>query len=158
MIDPATGNRQLYFFSVGYGGAILTEVRDIDPALHAANANLIAVNGQQATIMYCIDNNRLYVYDLGGVNPERELPLQGIPANEQITYIANRWFNAGDTWDYLFIGTQTGDTYKVYMYEMVGGEPVGQPVKTISGKGKLRKVDYADPEITYPDITPLLDD
>ena len=158
MKDPATGNRQLYFFSVGYGGANLTEVRDIDPALHAANANLIAVNGQQATIMYCIDNNRLYAYDLGGVNPERELPLQGIPANEQITYIANRWFNAGDTWDYLFIGTQSGDTYKVYMYEMVGGEPVGQPVKTISGKGKLRKVDYADPEITYPDITPLLDD
>lgn len=154
--DPT--KRQLYFVSIGYGDVTVTEIRDLDPNSHAGRANLFAVNGQQATLMYCVDNNKLYGYDLAGNTPERELPLAGIPAGETITYIANRWFSADDSWDYLFVGTQNGDTYKVYMYGMVGGEPVGQPVKVLTGKGKLRKVEYADPELEEVGQTPLLDD
>ena len=75
-----------------------------------------------------IDGNKLYSYDLNGIVAEKELPLAGLAADETVTYIANRFLKANDSWDRLFVGTQKGNTYKIYIYDVVGGEPVGQPV------------------------------
>lgn len=156
--NPA--KRWIYFlqFDPGTRMASVENVKEIESGCHLANSNVFAVNCQQASVIYCIDNNRLYAYDLNGLVAEKELALAGIPSGENVTYIANRFFNGAEAWDRLFVGTQNGDNYKIYIYNVVGGEPVGQPVMTIEGKGKLRKVDYADPEITSAGQTPLLDD
>lgn len=160
LLQNPQGQRMLYFVSISMSNATLNDVRAVDADSHLGRARLFAVNGLQATLLYCVDGNDLYAYDLSGNNAERKLTLQGIPASEEITYVANRYCTLNDdSFDYLIVGTQTGNQYKVYMYEMIGGEPVGDPVRTISGTGKLRKVDYANPNIVDSQgYTPILDD
>ncbi len=159
LLKDASGNRLFYFVNVTSSNVSVTDVRPVEAGTHLANANLFAVNCRQATLLYCVDNNKVYAYDLAGNNAERALTFQGLPDNEQITYIANRYYDDDNGFDYLMVGTQSGDTYKVYMYNMVGGEPSGKPALVITGTGKLRKVDYANPNIVdTADKTPLLDD
>ena len=159
LLKDNAGNRLLYFVNITSSNLELKEVRTVDASSHLGKANLFAVNCKQATIMYCVDDNKVYAYDLSGNNAERQISFQGLPSNEQITYIANRYYSAEDGFDYLMVGTQTGDTYKVYMYNMVGGEPSGNPALVITGKGKLRKVDYSNPNIVNTqEMTPILDD
>ncbi len=159
LLKDASGNRLLYFVDVAMTGVTVTDVRPVEAGTHLANANLFAVNCSQATILYCVDNNKVYAYDLAGNNAERVLSFPGLPSDEQITYIVNRYYTGSNGFDYLMVGTQTGDTYKVYMYNMVGGEPSGNPALVITGNGKLRKVDYANPNIVdSAKDTPLLDD
>lgn len=159
LLKDADDNRLIYFVDISWSSLSVTDVRPVEAGTHLANANLFAVNCSQATILYCVDNNKVYAYDLAGNNAERVLSFPGLPEDEQITYISNRYYSDSDGFDYLIVGTQVGDTYKVYMYNMVGGEPSGNPTVTFTGKGKLRKIDYANPNIVdTADKTPLLDD
>ena len=48
----------------------------------------------------------------------------------------------GTPFNYLIVGTQSGNTYKLYVYDTNGGAPVGQPIKVVQGTGKVRKVRY----------------
>ena len=155
-----SAKRWIYYieFDPSTSMASIAKIKEVEAGSHLAKSSVTAVNCLQSTVVYNIDGNKLYSYDLNGIVAEKELPLAGLAADETVTYIANRFLKANDSWDRLFVGTQKGNTYKIYIYDVVGGEPVGQPVKTISGSGKLRKIDYADPEITKAGQTPLLDD
>ena len=49
----------------------------------------------------------------------------------------------GDTslnFDNIVIGTQKENTYTVYLYNIRGGQPYGEPIDQFSGEGKLKSV------------------
>ena len=51
--------------------------------------------------------------------------------------------------------------YKLYFYNIVGGEPDGVPKYTTSGKGILKSLGYIDPTVQDLDdgaVAPLLDE
>lgn len=99
--------------------------------------------------LFGLYNNEVYAYYGTQFDPEiqeeKQLVFSGIPKNETITYISNQyWENSKDpiNFDLFVVGTQTGDTYKIYMYELNAGLPEGEPVRTAEGKGKLRNICY----------------
>ena len=47
--------------------------------------------------------------------------------------------------DYLLVGTQKGDTYKLYAYRLIGEQTDGAPVFSASGIGRLEGVHYVSP-------------
>ena len=47
------------------------------------------------------------------------------------------------------IGTQAGDNYALYMYEIQGGQPYGEPVHVVKGNGKIKQVRYVSQSITW---------
>jgi hypothetical protein len=145
--DDATGKRYFYFLT----NARVKEVRELDSSLNMAQANIFSTNGRTATIAYCVNNNKLYSYNYN-TGAEAELSFSGIPASEQITYITNQYWQGTDPFDYFVIGTQTGNTYKLYFYEMVGGQPSGDPVKTITGTGKFKSIRYVTSQYSWKTI------
>lgn len=151
----------LYAITPGMSGCYIDNVRTVDPASHFANAQLRAFCDANATIAYSVDNNKVYTYNLVSDSPEKELSFQGLPANEQITFISNRRFTGNAAFDYLVIGTQSGNTYKLYFYNTIGGEPDGEPQLTLIGEGKLKTIGYIDPsvdEMSEQAALPILDE
>lgn len=153
--------KYIYYFDFGFMGATLTQVRELAADNDYANASLRAVNANEATIAYYVKNNKVYTYDLVSDNPDKELTLQGVPSGEQISYISCRPFYGNNRFSYFIVGTQSGNNYKVYMYETRAGEPINSPVITFSGEGKLNRIVYIDPSVS--DMTegaalPILDE
>lgn len=76
------------------------------------------------------------------------MTLQGISADETITYLSYQWQeytnDEENNFVHLVVGTQKGDTYRIYMYNIVAGEP-RDLVRTIEGQGKLKKCVYMSP-------------
>ncbi len=153
--NPA--KKYIYYMTVGMFDSSLTDVRELDADAPFANAEFYAVNGQTATVAYYLKDNKVYTYNLvDASDPDKLLKFEGLPSDEKISYVSNRYYSGDSKFDYLIIGTQTGDTYKVYMYNMIAGEPVGAPEVKFSGTGKLNRIVYIDPAAT--DYTlPLLD-
>lgn len=158
LADPS--QRVIYFVTTNMSQASLVAVRELDPSAHIAQADKYAINYQQATLLYGLHNNKIYSLDLNNNSSvEEELSFAGLPENEQITYIANKYIKAGvNQFDYFVVGTQSGSTYKLYFYGMVGGKPDGNPVFTISGSGKMVNVEYTDPQLTRLVGSGVLDD
>lgn len=118
------------------------KVVEIAPSSKMHDANLFASNQYTADILYFVNNNKLYYYDAVN-NVEYELAAAGLPASETITFISNRQYTIGTpNFDYLTIGTYNNGTYKLYMYNMIGGLPNGAPVRTTSGTGKIKETHY----------------
>ena len=146
--DGGTGNRYLYLTSGGFFGQYLTVYKKFAAGSHMATAEHYACNGVTASYIYCVDGGKLYACVINSDNmDEVELTPAGIPAGERINYVANQFWaapssGAADNFDYLIVGTQTGDSYKLYFYETNGGVPVGQPVMTTTGQGRISKVRY----------------
>lgn len=118
-----------------------------------ANATHYATNMWTSAYMYYVYNNQVYAYNL----PERNegttpFTLQGMGGDEEITYLSYMFIRcekdeeAGLNFTYLVVGTQEADNYKVYMYDIVAGEPKNL-VRTIEGKGKLHSVKYVTPQL-----------
>lgn len=139
--------KYLYQITPSLAYADVTNVRAIDPESHFAKASLRAFNGQQATIAYALDAGKVYSYNLATVGVEKELTFPGLPAGETITFLSNRYFAGSAAFDYLVVGTQSGGTYKLYFYNMVGGEPSGNAQFTITGSGKLKSLGYINPKV-----------
>lgn len=160
--DQRNHQKLMYEISPDRHKADLKNVKVIDPNSHYAKASLRAICAKSATIAYAVDQNKIYSYNLVGPLSEKELKFQGFPANEKITFLSNRYFlheTAG--FDYLIVGTQTGDTYKLYFYDVIGGEPAGMPKYTTSGKGILKSLGYIDPTVkdSYDGaVAPVLDE
>lgn len=150
--DNATQNRYLYLTSGGYRGQFLTSRTQLKAGSHMAKADHYATNGISASYIYCTEGGKLYacVTNSDDLN-EVELKPEGIPAGETINYVANQFWNnvmnPASCFDYLIVGTQSGNTYKLYFYELNGGAPVGQPIKKVEGEGKVKKVRYINPNI-----------
>jgi len=130
----------------------------IDASKHIATSDIVRVNARQGYYLYSVDDNKLYGYDWTSGN-EIEMTLQGIGSGETINYISNQHIGPGyfgsmnDDFDYLAIGTQSGNTYHLYFYEMVGGQPAGEPVLKASGTGRINNVRFVTTSITSDDAT-----
>lgn len=126
-------------------GNPVQNVITIDPASGLNAATLFATNELTAEVIYFVNNNKLYMYDVNG-NTETELRPEGLPGDEEITYVSNRYWTSSldpeNNFDYLVIGTYKEGQYKIYMYNMLGGEPMGAPQKILKGKGKVVKLQY----------------
>ena len=58
------------------------------------------------------------------------------------SYIAG----SGDSdFDYLIVGTQQGNHYKLYMYDTVGGAPTGNAIMVAEGEGIIKSVRNVSP-------------
>lgn len=127
----------------------ITEVRELAaPEMQAAD--LYAVNENNAKVMYCAKDDKLYMYYImeGKIEP---MSLQGFEGGE-ISYIGNRyWLFPGDkenNFDYFVVATHTNGAYKVYFYKTIGGKPTGTPVKILEGEGKVTKIHFLSPKMT----------
>lgn len=99
-----------------------------------------------APYLYFVANNKLYTHSLVSKVADEETRLEGIGAGENITYLSNYyWIDKevpSKSFDYLIVGTQTGNTYKMYFYNLIGGKPHGSPVYTVVGNGKVKQIQY----------------
>lgn len=145
MKDVTTGNRYIYLTTLYRRNTYLGSYDQLSG--HMATASCYATNGKSATYTYCLDGGKVYACNLSTGNYEEvELQLQGIASGENIVYIANQFWNDAysqdEPFDYFIVGTQNGQNYKLYFYETIGGVPTGEPVKTVSGTGTVKKVRY----------------
>lgn len=151
MQDKAdAGKRYLYEMTLSYDTTNpIIEVRDMS-GTKFAQADRYAINELQARVIYFVVNNQLYTYKIDD-KLEEPLTLTGLAADEEITYLSNRYWLDGPEetqFNYLAVGTYKGGNYKVYLYEMVGGMPIGAPVRILQGEGKMTFMQYVTPDLT----------
>lgn len=141
----------------------------LDPSFHISKSNMITVNKQTATYIYCISNNELYAYSWE-TNDERKFALPGVDSSETISYVTNQYFyykwDLSTNFNSLIIGTQTGNKYKLYFYNsenMNGGQPISEGT-SIEGEGILKSVRFlsslqisGSDHLTTTPIYPLTD-
>ena len=144
--DNSTQSRYIYIIDGSFSGQYLNSRTKLDPNSHMAKAEHYATNGGSASYIYCAEGGKLYacITNTGDFS-EVEIKPEGLPSGEYINFVANQFWDdetSGNVFNYLIIGTQSGNNYKLYVYEINGGAPVGSPVKVIQGSGKVRKVRY----------------
>ena len=114
-----------------------------------ASATAFAVNAKTTNLLYYVSGNQLYSYNLPNYteNPN-PITLPGMGAGETITYLSYQWQDYTNDTDYNFahlvVGTQNGDNYKLYMYDLAAGIP-NNLVQSFGGKGKLKSCVYMSP-------------
>ena len=144
--NKAEASRYLYLADCSFFGVYLTKCIRMAPESHAAKATSYSTCGQSASYLYCVDGGKLYVCNFNDDTlPEVEIKPQGIGSGETITMVTNQYWmpsSGQTTFDYLIVGTTVGDGYKLYFYETNGGAPQGQPVYTLTGKGKVKCVRF----------------
>ena len=150
--QPTTKERYLLLINYdmySFKAIEINEVIKLDPSLHIAQNDLVAINRLTATYIYSIsEDNKLYAYSWL-TKDEREFSLPGIPADEKINYISNQFFYLYYMPDLcvddLIIGTHTGNQYKLYFYSssenMNGGRPLTEGT-VVTGEGKVKAVRY----------------
>ena len=148
ILEGADGKRYLHEVSMsgtdGYFKA--TRHMELEPGSKLANATEFAVNELTASYMYFVYNNQVYVYNLTNYTEEdTPLTLEGIPSDETITYLSYQWQNFNGDADYNFthlvVGTQKGDAYRLYMYDLEIGRP-SKLVRKIEGNGNMKMCTY----------------
>ena len=147
--QPSTGDRYLFLL---HGSSSISQIVRLDPSSHLARATSVSANGLTAAYIYCIDGGRLCVYGLND-GREQEVDLPGIPAGEAVTFVSNQWLNLAYVsedynFDDLIVGTQSGETYKLYFYEsdrVSSGVPVEEPSFTVTGTGKVKSIRFLAP-------------
>ena len=123
----------------------IEKVTEVAASSKLNGATLFATNELTAKMMYFVNANQLYMYDLEQ-NTEELLNPTGVGAGEEITYVSNRYWKGGTEadFDYLAIATHKDGKYKVYLYNILGGKPSGTPVRILEGDGKVVKMNYVD--------------
>jgi len=134
----------------------IEKVTEVEASSQLNGASLFAINELTAKVMYFVNNNRLFMYDLEQ-NTEESLNPTGMATGEEITYVSNRYWTGDsekeDNFDYLVIATHKDGRYKVYLYEILGGKPYGKPVRVLEGEGKVVKMQYVDHSMTMKSYT-----
>lgn len=154
--DKSTGRRYLYTTTSSFSGIFLKKRTVIPANLHLAKDNVFCTNGKTAKYIYSSDGTALYAGIFGNDElGEAVLHPKGIGSGETISYIGNPFwagsFSGGTKFNYLVVGTQKGDSYTLYMYNMVGGAPEGDPVKIIKGTGQVKAVRYLNSSFNSSD-------
>lgn len=146
------GKHYIYQLGLSSGFANpIEKVIEVAASSKLNGANLFATNELTAKVMYFVNNNQLYMYDLVQ-NTEKLLSPEGMIPEEEITYVSNRYWTGSfiirDNFDYLAFATYKDGKYKVYLYNILGGEPSGEPVRVLEGEGKVVKMNYVNPSMT----------
>lgn len=150
MQDPNNPDKR-YLYEMSLAGGQENPIISVSEitGLNFNRAERFAMNELQARVIYYFVGNQLYSYKIDdGV--EEPITLNGFDAGDEITYLSNRYWQGGsdDNFNYLAIGTYSGGNYKVYLYNVVGGTPVGAPARILQGQGKMRFMQYVTPLFT----------
>lgn len=139
MEDTRTATRYLYLmhYDSTEKEMVVSECRRLSS--HLADAGVLSYNLLSATLLYCVDNNRIYAYNYEN-NDYVELNFEGLPADETVTFMQNLYDSEGH--NLLAVGTQSGDAYKLYLYNILGGQPDGAPSHVVCGNGRLSGLRY----------------
>jgi hypothetical protein len=143
----APGKRYLYRLALNYAQYHnpITSVAEISPALKFNEATYFATNELDARVIYFLHDNRLYMYDVE-VGSEELLAPNDLPADEEITYVSNRYYvnpaDAEANFNHIAIATHQAGRYKLYLYDVLGGKPNGAPRRILEGEGKVVKMQY----------------
>ncbi len=153
LLRDKTDPSLLYLYSMKttsiMSGLRIESVTQISATSKLHTATLFASNEKTAKYIYFIDDNIPYYYDVT-TDTEYALDFSGLPAGETITYISNRFSKlVSPNIDYLTVATYNAGNYKVYMYQMVGGLPYGDPVRVASGIGKVKETHYLGGVLVY---------
>lgn len=116
-------------------------------APHVSASSAFSVCTTEATVLYGIDGNKLWAYDFVN-NTEKEVVPTGLTADETITYVSDQYVGQKEN-SYLLIGTEKGTDYTLRFYKNFGGQPDGEPVFSVTGKGHVRGVRYTTNESLY---------
>lgn len=116
----------------------IVSVTNLDKSLNVCNAKIYGAN-YEVPFIYFANNNVLSYYDCE-MNVEH-VNIKTFPTNENIVFIKHLIYKAvgadvENTFNYLVIGTQIGDKYKVYLYTMLAGRPNGEPARVLEGTGR----------------------
>lgn len=139
--NKATNERKLYLFPYGDIG----EIRTLPADSHLAQSTKFSTSVTSAAYIYGLHDGKIYTYSIEDAL-EGELSPKGIAADETITYVSDQTFDRYFT--YLVIGTQKGNSYTLYFYDVLGGKPDGEPVFKVQGTGLLKSVRYTEPGFT----------
>ncbi len=149
LLEDKSGQRYLAYADPNWYE--ITDLVAVAPSTHLAKSDLIATNAMTSYCLYAVDNNQLYSYSLDTSNATEAGPftISGLGSDEEITFIADSFFNndlfSGDSsndYNYFVIGTRSGSSYKLYFYNIRGGQPYGDPVYTVEGEGTVRGVRF----------------
>lgn len=153
LLKDKQGKKYLYEFNQSVARTI--DRIELDPSSKMANATSYATNIKTASYFYFTYNNKIYTYNVTE-RKEADTPidLPGIGSDETITYLSYQWLECTPDKDlynftHLMVGTQKGDTYKVYMYDIVAGFPRNL-VRVIEGNGKFKSIVYVSPRVAIP--------
>ena len=86
-----TGVRTMYLFQGTFIGPMLTDVVPL-AGTHLEHSKLFSTNGPSASFVYCVDNNKIYGYDLM-TGTEQEIRPASLPGNATISYISDQTFD-----------------------------------------------------------------
>ncbi|MBL1410037.1 PKD-like family lipoprotein [Sphingobacterium faecale] len=121
--------------------------------LASSKASRYATNGKDVRILYSVSSkNEIYAYN---IDTEQEIKLtpDSFPLDEEVTYIAHKYWNgandATNRFNYLVLATFKDGRYRLFLYNMLGGQPTGAPAMVLEGKGKVKDVQYALPTFDY---------
>lgn len=151
--SEVAGKRYLYELKLNASNLSnpIDTVIDIASRDKLNTATLFATNELSARVIYCVEGNNLYMYDVNQ-NTEEKLTPEGLDSSEEITYIYNYYWTQSDdsdnNFDYLVIGTCKNGHYKVYMYETLGGKTYGKPKRVMEGEGKVVKMRFVSSRMT----------
>lgn len=138
--DKKNGDRYLYQTKSDFNQMYLKRRDKIPADFHLAKSSLFSVNASSAKYIYCVNNNKVYATIFSDDNlSEVEIPVK-IGAGEMIAYIGNQFYY--NEFNYLVVGTQKGDHYKLYFFKLVGGTPDGDAVLTAEGTGSVASVKF----------------
>ena len=126
-------------FSSGWQMQQLKPIKAYAP--HVSQSPVFSVCAAEATLLYGIDDNKLWGYDFVN-NVEKELKPEGMAEDETITYVSDQYVGGNSTNNYLIIGTEKEGHYTLRFYKNFGGQPDGKPVFSMTGIGHVRGVRY----------------
>lgn len=122
----------------GHGASYnpIQELKSIDKSLKVNDATIFASN-YDVPFIYFIANNNLCYYNCE-TNSET-LNIQSF-GNENVEFIKHLIYKQSadidNNFNYLLIGTESGNKYKIYLYNTLAGRPDGEPVRILEGDGK----------------------
>lgn len=125
----------------------ITFIETLDESLVFNTAQVFgALKATDRSVIYGGVDARLYLYNVT-TGTEKQLYPTRFGADEEITMITHKNVSADE--NYLMIGTHKNGNYKVYLYELLAGEPYGEPVSILEGKGKVVDIQHSSTNNGY---------
>lgn len=155
IIEKANGSRVLYSMKPASGSynTLVTSAITLPESLNINKATEITSNKNNARMLYYIANNKVYAYNIdNGI--ETDITPVSIGSNETLNYIQHKFWSGNVTtaFNHLFIGSNIGNNYTVRMYNLLGGAIDGGVIKSFTGTGKIREMQYVSPDMKGPSL------